>query len=144
MASGEEVWKALARKVAAAEQAKHPGFVVRNPTDASQALREAGIPGIKYLDQGSRNTVKPPELVTKPDGTQAWATRSATGVLRHFSSKEAAQKFWQEAEDRGRTHNYVVFDDKLIDILKKYGLAGLVAGGAAHYKTTQVDHDPFQ
>ena len=27
--------------------------------------------------------------------------------------------------------NYVVFDDKLIEILRKYGLAGLMAGGAA-------------
>ena len=41
------------------------------------------------------------------------------------------------------TSNYVVFDDKLIDIIKKYGLAGLVAGGAAHFSTQQVDHDPF-
>jgi hypothetical protein len=65
-----------------------------------QKLRDAGIPGIKYLDQGSRG--------------------SGTG-----------------------TSNYVVFDDKLIDIIKKYGLAGLVAGGAAHFSTQQVDHDPF-
>jgi hypothetical protein len=48
----------------------------------SGALREAGIPGIKYLDQGSR---------TAGEGSR----------------------------------NYVVFDDKLIDIIKKYGLAAL-------------------
>jgi uncharacterized membrane-anchored protein len=29
------------------------------------------------------------------------------------------------------TRNYVVFDDSLIDIIKKYGLAGLLGGGAA-------------
>jgi hypothetical protein len=55
---------------------------------ASDQLREAGIPGIKYLDQGSR---------TAGEGSR----------------------------------NYVVFDDKLIDILKKYGLAGLIAQPAA-------------
>jgi hypothetical protein len=55
------------------------------------ALREAGIPGIKYLDQGSRG---------KTEGTR----------------------------------NYVVFDDKLIDVLKKYGMAGLIAGGAYHFQ----------
>lgn len=49
---------------------------------ASEALRQAGIPGIKYLDQGSR------------------------------------------ASGEG-TRNFVVFDDKLIDIIKKYGWAGL-------------------
>lgn len=31
----------------------------------------------------------------------------------------------------GGTHNYVVFDDKLIEILRKYGIAGLLAGGAS-------------
>ncbi len=50
---------------------------------ASNTLREAGIPGIKYLDQGSR---------TAGEGSS----------------------------------NYVVFDDKLIDIMRKYGLAGLL------------------
>jgi hypothetical protein len=59
--------------------------------EVSGALGEAGIPGIKYLDQGSR---------TAGDGSR----------------------------------NYVVFDDKLIDIVKKYGLAALgllpaLAGG---------------
>jgi hypothetical protein len=54
----------------------------------SQDMRNAGIPGIKYLDQGSRSE----------------------GV---------------------GSHNYVVFDDSLIDILKKYGLVGLLGGGAA-------------
>lgn len=48
---------------------------------ATQSLRQAGIPGIKYLDQGSR---------ASGDGSR----------------------------------NYVVFDDKLVNILRKYGLAG--------------------
>jgi hypothetical protein len=55
----------------------------------STALREAGIPGIKYLDQGSR------------------------------ASGEGSR-------------NYVVFDDNLIEILRKYGLLGMLgAGGMA-------------
>jgi len=57
---------------------------------ASQAvgkMAQEGIPGIKYLDQGSR---------TAGEGSR----------------------------------NYVVFDDKLIDILRKYGLAGLMSGTA--------------
>lgn len=52
------------------------------------ALRDAGVPGIKYLDQGSRS---------------------------------AGQG----------SRNYVVFDDKLIEILRKYGLLPPVAAGAA-------------
>jgi hypothetical protein len=53
-----------------------------NRKQFSREAAEAGIPGIKYLDQGSR---------TAGDGSR----------------------------------NYVVFDDKLIDIIKKYGLAAL-------------------
>jgi hypothetical protein len=57
---------------------------------AARRLRDAGIPGIRYLDQGSRGA---------GEGSS----------------------------------NYVVFDDKLIEILRKYGIAlpfGLGAAGA--------------
>jgi hypothetical protein len=60
--------------------------VVGGDEKLSPALREAGIPGIRYLDQGSR---------TAGNGSR----------------------------------NYVVFDDKLVEILKKYGLGGLAIGG---------------
>jgi hypothetical protein len=63
---------------------------------ASASLRDAGIPGIKYLDGGSRG--------------------AGAG-----------------------SHNYVVFDDKLIDILRRYGLAGLVGGGAVGAGLAQDD-----
>ncbi|MCB1470252.1 MAG: hypothetical protein KDK08_24600 [Rhizobiaceae bacterium] len=55
--------------------------------DVSNTLREAGIPGIRYLDQGSRGA---------GEGSS----------------------------------NYVVFDDSLIEILRKYGLLPPVAAGA--------------
>jgi hypothetical protein len=70
----------------------------------AQMLREAGIPGIKYLDQGSR---------ASGDGSR----------------------------------NYVVFNDKLIDIVKKYAAAGIALPPAiaAEYQRRfiPVDHDPF-
>lgn len=53
---------------------------------ASQRLREAGIIGIRYLDQGSR------------------------------------------AAGEG-TRNYVIFDPSVIEILRKYGIAGMIGGG---------------
>jgi len=61
---------------------------------ASGALNEAGIPGIRYLDQGSRGA---------GDGSR----------------------------------NLVVFDDKLIEILRKYGLLGMAGGAAAAEYGTQ-------
>lgn len=56
------------------------------PATQSQRLLDAGIPGIKYLDQGSRGA---------GEGSR----------------------------------NYVVFDDKLVNILRKYGILGPVAAG---------------
>jgi hypothetical protein len=56
---------------------------------AATFLKNQGIPGIRYLDQGSRG-----------------------------------------GAGQG-TSNYVVFDPKIIDILRKYAVPGLIAGGAA-------------
>jgi hypothetical protein len=55
--------------------------------EATNALQDAGIPGIRYLDQGSR------------------------------SAGEGSR-------------NFVVFDDNIIDILKKYGIVPGMAAGA--------------
>jgi len=77
-AGGDEVYRALGKERAAGT----------NPFPSKEAateiLKEAGIPGIKYLDAGSRGA---------GDGTR----------------------------------NYVVFDDKLISIIRKYGIAGASA-----------------
>lgn len=59
-----------------------------DPDQLSSALNQIGIPGIRYLDQGSR---------VAGDGSR----------------------------------NYVVFDDRLIDILRKYGLLPVAIGGGA-------------
>lgn len=69
---------------------RRSGSIFESSSDPvrSQAFREAGIPGIRYLDQGSR---------AAGDGSR----------------------------------NYVVFDDKLIDIIKRYGIAGLLASPVA-------------
>lgn len=55
---------------------------------AEQRLKEAGVKGVRYLDQGSRGAGK-------------------------------------------GTYNYVVFDDKLITILKKYGIPMTAGAGGA-------------
>ena len=65
------------------ERAKFAGG---SPQDAREVLANQGIPGIKYLDAGSRGA---------GDGSR----------------------------------NYVVFDEKLIDIVRKYGLASAIGAG---------------
>ena len=106
---GEEPGKSLsdiiANEVLPLGQATEPNI--------SATLQKAGIPGVKYLDQGSR-------------------------ALHQQGSA---------------TRNYVVFDDKLIDIVRKYSAAGIALPPAiaAAYQQMQeqqpklipVDHDPF-
>jgi hypothetical protein len=78
--------------------------ITEEKASAAEFLKQAGIPGIKYLDAGSR---------TAGDGTR----------------------------------NYVVFDDKTTQILKKYGIGGLGIGTAAalkHFQTQPVQGDPYQ
>jgi hypothetical protein len=59
-----------------------------NPAAPSEIMSQAGIPGIRYLDQGSRGAGE-------------------------------------------GSHNYVVFDANTMNIIRRYGLAGLMAGGGA-------------
>lgn len=75
---------------------------INGPEKFTSQLNEAGIPGIKYLDQGSRGA---------GEGSS----------------------------------NFVVFNDKLIDILRKYGIAGAapVAGAAAINSNPAPEHFAF-
>jgi hypothetical protein len=124
----------------APELASRTGMQLSPKSDfAAEKLRDAGIPGIKYLDQGSRGDFKifskggDQYGVMRPDGTEYPLSFNKTDAQAEINRQNSYAK----------TSNYVVFDDKLIDIIKKYGLAGLIAGGAAHFKTTPVDHTPF-
>jgi hypothetical protein len=47
-----------------------------------------------------------------------------------FDNRTDAEALARSKEEANTTRNYVVFNDKLIDILKKYGLAGAVASPA--------------
>lgn len=82
-----------------------PDINISQPAKASEILKDAGIPGIKYLDQGSRGT---------GEGSR----------------------------------NYVVFDDNLVNIIKKYGMAGVsmlppAAAAFLSQRVKPVDHNPF-
>lgn len=171
LSRGDRLYRALSDAMEPLESAKSTGAAT-----ATEALRQAGIPGIKYLDQGSRNingTVtlqskyRAADLDSSDDiGERFFASRfksnggNLESTIEQLKSDSAAhpndltvQKtlaFAQNPENEftyrppvAQTKNYVVFDDKLIDIIKKYGLAGLIAGGASHFATQPVDHDPF-
>ena len=94
-------------------------------------MRDAGIKGIKYLDQGSR---EPSQFRIQSDlqrgGSEGVYEVVGPGNISYgkFADYEKAKDFLNQKENEGKTHNYVVFDDKMIDIIKKYGIGALIAG----------------
>jgi len=85
---GREAYQSLIKDRAGGGMTSSGIKLGATPEAASGRFNATGIPGIKYLDQGSRG--------------------SGQG-----------------------SSNYVVFNDKLIDIIKKYGLAGIAPPAAA-------------
>ena len=87
---------------------------------ARQKMLDAGVPGIKYLDEGSRNQALEPyyNIVRESDNAVVQQKMARGG------KPEAPEGFKVEGPIDERTRNFVVFDDKLISIVKKYGIAG--------------------
>lgn len=97
------------------------------PHKTTAILRNAGIPGIRYADQGSRGDMA------------AWRLRQDEAD----ALKAKGSPYWEEAQKladaikSSQTSNYVLFDDKLVDILRKYGIAVPAGGVAASALTDQ-------
>ena len=94
----------------------------RNQKLASQALREAGIPGIKYLDDFSRNQAVQPyyQLIRKSDGnvyTQMQNLDNAKDFVKN--AKKQGVEFEISSPIDKRTRNFVVFpgNEGLLNIL---------------------------
>ena len=96
----------------------------QGPAALSQDLREAGIPGIKYLDQGSRI----------PAQRIADAENAYQRALKDNRPSTAAE--WKarlielrKMEVPPPSSNFVIFDPNLIDITKKYAVPGAIGAG---------------
>lgn len=79
----------------------------------SAPLREKGIPGIRYLDGGSR-TATPPKIVEGPTGFSVYWGNDPKPV-DIFPTRQQAEAAAREID--GRSRNYVLFDDSLMKIL---------------------------
>jgi hypothetical protein len=86
----------------------------------SQELNAIGIPGIRYLDQGSRGA---------RDAKIASIKMTGDGYLvpggKQFATYDEAKAALGITPP---SHNYVAFDPSKLDIMAKYGIAGAPAG----------------
>jgi len=102
-----------------------------DPAAASQALRDAGIKGIRYEDAGSRfNPDDVRRELASLEESLGSVRRSIVPDPVAVQNLERQIGALKQKLAQPQTANLVVFDDSLIDILKKYGIAGLTAGGA--------------
>jgi hypothetical protein len=119
---------------------------VGDPNRATEMLRQAGIPGIKYLDQGSR---PPRSLADTQQSIKYYSDMLAKEPNNQFAADQLKQYQGDLKKYDQGSHNYVVFDDKIVNIVKKYGLAGLsllppAIGAELSKQVKEVDHDPFE
>ena len=103
---------------------------------ASAKLKELGIPGIRYLDGGSRNTSAGELISVNKDasGWQAKIKKTPSGTVgdgypmgssfttsKSYPTEQAARD-WANSKISGGTSNFVVFDRADMTILERNGM----------------------
>lgn len=87
---------------------------------ASKVLQGYDVPGISYLDQGSRNL----------DSKRADLTRDIAWARANLKQNaDVIPGLEQQLAAMQPTSNYVVFDPGIVDIMRKYGVAGAAPVG---------------
>ena len=101
-------------------------------------MREAGIPGIRYLDQGSRSRADLPMIEAEHSRLMKLLEGGVDEYGRSIGSRRAALQISADnlakdianVRNNARTSNYVVFNPQSpisrVQIMRKYGLAGAV------------------
>ena len=96
---------------------------------ASQRMAEAGIPGIRYATNDTRSKQFNLKLDVRGKpydiGTEPIYARNLDDAKR-IEAEYKEKGFGVQIEDI-RKSNYVIFDDKAVKILEKYGIVGPVA-----------------
>lgn len=93
---------------------------------AANKLRDAGIPGIRYLDQGSRID---PAAIERKIALHEGNLRAGGGSAAERAEWTARIEALKAELAQPQTHNYVMFDPSLVEIMRKYGLLPPVAAG---------------
>lgn len=119
--------------------------------NVARVMGESGIPGIRYLDGGSRDLAAIKTQLAEAEKDlhlyQGWAN---VGPMTESLQKLLTSKTERVADLSRRietpTSNYVVWTPEIIDIVRKYGLAGAVIGGGVSgvgYANGFSAHDPL-
>lgn len=117
------------------------------PAEFSALMRSRGIPGIKYLDELSRErgaAVNIPQLEAAISGVKEKLQSGLSPNMADFHRDNLAR--WQAELKAVKklpppTSNYVVFNPGIIDILRKYGIAAAPTG-ALGALAAQDDYQP--
>ncbi len=124
-----------------------------NRENASSFLSKAGIPGIKYFSDTSRNTSGGEliDVIKDADGFKAKvAVDNRAGGLggkgrvvttsKPYKTEQEARD-WAEQATKNQERNYVVFDDSMIEIMRKYGLLAPLVGAGTVAAVSDMGED---
>jgi|KBSSwiStaDraftv2_1062776.scaffolds.fasta_scaffold167496_1 hypothetical protein len=137
-AEGGTLYQSLAHEIQARTM-RTPGQkhmpIVAAKAEVSRQLADAGIPGIKYLDQGSRPVNVVQErlrgLVEKHGGDLDAGVDEFMRSVYDTPQAKATMRASLVQNYKPGTHNYVVFDENTIEILRKYGILLPAVGAGA-------------
>jgi hypothetical protein len=103
--------------------------------EAMDVLRQGGIPGVRYADQGTR------QLLSDIEAAQKAQTQMSSGGRKDWGA-------WGEEIERlkaqPQTYNYVVNDPNILDITKKYVAPAVGVGLGASLADSVMSQQPTQ
>lgn len=97
------------------------------PREVSQGLLSKGIKGIRYLDASSRGMGYKINLSRKGKPYETEPIEAGSRRQAEALAKEYQEKGFDTNIEAIGNRNMVVFDDRLIEIVRKYGIAGAAA-----------------
>ena len=104
-----------------------------DPQAASLALSAAGIPGIKYLDQGSRANFSIKESRAGDKEVFVVLNNSGDPVAQRNTQREALDYIYDKS-----TRNIVVFDDSIVKVTHKNGEPLTPQERAEYFQTAET------